>query len=53
MQDDRSALVEKTPGSKEEQPITPRPIEAEPDYTAIRRKLIARFSKTLAYLADH
>jgi hypothetical protein len=32
------------------QPIRPRPID-NPDYVAIRKKVMTRFSKTLAYLA--
>lgn len=34
----------------EPKPIRPRPIKA-PDYAAIRKKVVVRFSKTLAYLA--
>ena len=34
----------------EPQPIRPRPVK-DPDYAAIRKKVVARFSKTLAYLA--
>jgi hypothetical protein len=31
-------------------PIRPRPIK-DPDYAAVRKEIMARFSKTLAYLA--
>lgn len=41
----------RTPGTEPAaQPIRPRPIK-NPDYAAIRKKVTARFSKTLAYLA--
>jgi hypothetical protein len=35
---------------QEPKPIRPRPIK-DPDYAAIRRKVMSRFIKTLAYLA--
>lgn len=32
--------------------VEPQPIK-DPDYDAIRKKVVARFTKTLAYLAKH
>ena len=34
----------------EPKPIRPRPIK-DPDYEALRKKFVTRFSRTLAYLA--
>jgi len=48
-----SSLLERTNthvSKPEPKPIKPRPVK-DPDYAALRKKVTARFSKTLAYLA--
>lgn len=37
--------------AKDAQMRVPKPAEREPDYEALRKRIVQRFPKTLAYLA--